>query len=567
VARTFPLEKVILQAWDHACARPALFRPGRSDDVNRRLLRLIAIRTAILFLGLNLAQPLGFLPDRIWTLPFLPLFNVFSVTLAFALLAIWWSGWKPALQLRLQIAIDLCIATVLVAHTHGSESPFVSFYLLIIIYCSLSLGRNGGVIGAALSTILYAGIIALSHLGLVGTLVEPASRSTLAYRISLHALGFFSVAFLGADLSQRLRTVQEELRLRIDSLERLQRLTEHIVSSIRSGLLTTDLDGRITLFNASAEELMGTTRAEVINRSLQDVTDEGLWGAINGADLFRDALPLRYEEWLRLPNGSRRFLGYSVSPLLDDDRKLIGYIVSFQNLTDIKRLEEEIRAKERAAAIGRMAAGIAHEIRNPLAAMRGSVEILRSHLNPGVAHGRLLDILVRESDRLNKFVEDFLLFARPAQCLRKPLDLVPLLRDSVTLLKNSPEVREKHRVDLRLAAERIPAVGDADKLRQVFWNLAQNGLRAMPAGGTLTIAARETGDGGSEIDFEDAGTGMTEEEKSRLFQPFHSGFAGGAGLGLSIIRQIMEDHRGSIRIDSEKGRGTKVTVHLAPAAE
>ena len=567
MAKIFPLERVILQSWTRSGAGPRHMLPGRTDEPSRRLLWLIAIRTAILILGLNLARPLGILPDRLGSLPFVAVFNVFSVTLAFGYLALWWSGWRPAIQLYLQIAVDLGIASVLVAHTHGSESPFVSFYLLIIIYCGLNLGRNGGVIGAALSTILYAGIIAFSPLGLLAVAAGPTALNNLTFRISLHALGFFSVAFLGADLSRRLHTVQEELEQKIDSLEQLQRVTRHIVSSIRSGLFTTDLNGSITLFNSAAEELTEKPRAAAVNRPVREVIGDGLWNRIQGADLFRDARPLRHEEWLMPPSGSRRFLGYSVSPLLDQDRELIGYIVSFQDLTDIKRLEEEIRIKDRMAAIGRMAAGIAHEIRNPLAAMRGSVEILRSHLSLPGTDERLFDILTRESDLLNKFVEDFLMFAKPAPCVRIPLDLVPLLHDSVTLLENSREVRNKHVVELSLSSPQIPVLGDADKLKQVFWNLAQNALRAMPSGGTLTIAAKTMGSGGAEILFQDVGSGMTEEEKAGLFQPFHSNFTGGTGLGLSIIFQIVEEHRGKIHFESEKGRGTGVTVYLPPAVQ
>jgi two-component system sensor histidine kinase PilS (NtrC family) len=567
VAKVFPLEKMILQAWAQTGAEHGRFASARSGELSRRLFWLISSRTVILFLGLNLAVPLGLLPHQLWSLPFIPFFNIFSVMLAFGYLALWWSGRHLALQLYLQIAVDLCIATVVVAQTHGSQSPFISFYLLIIIYCSLTLGRNGGVIGASLSTILYAGVIILGHLGMLEVSGGSTDFNNLTFRISLHALGFFSVALLGANLSQRLHVVQEELEQKIDSLEQVQRLTGHIVSSIRSGLFTTDLDGYVTLFNSTAEELTEKPRSAAVNHSIREVIGEGLWAKVHGADLFQDARALRYEEWLALPSGTRRFLGYSVSPLLNQERELIGYIISFQDLTDIKRLEEEVRIKDRMAAIGRMATGIAHEIRNPLAAMRGSVEILRSHLNLPGPDERLLDILVRESDRLNRFVEDFLIFARPAQCVRKPLDLVPLLHDSVLLLKNSPEVRDKHAVKLSIAAQQIPILGDADKLRQVFWNLAQNALRAMPSGGTLTITMQTAENGGGEIIFQDTGIGMSEEQKAHLFQPFHSSFAGGSGLGLSIIFQIIEDHRGKIHFNSEPGRGTRVTLQLPLAVQ
>ena len=567
MAKTVLLESLVPRPWIPAESGSGCLLTHQSDDLNRRLLWLIAARTAILFLGLNLARPLGILPERFSPLPFVPFFNVFSVTLATAYLALWWSGRRLMGQLHLQIAVDLFIATSLVAYTRGSESPFLSFYLLIIIYSGLTLGRHGGVIGAALSTILYSGMITLSRTGFLTAEIGPTELNALTYRIGLHVLGFFSVAFLGADLSQRLQAVQAELELKNDSLRQLQRLTENIVTSIRSGLCTTDLQGNITLFNSTAEELTGAPRAVVLHRSLESVIGGRLWDRIHEIDLLQDARALRHEEWLTLPGGSRRFLGFSVSPLLDNGRKLIGYVVSFQDLTDIKRLEEEVRVKDRMAAVGRMAAGIAHEIRNPLAAMRGSVEILRSRLQLAAADERLLDILIRESDRLNKFVEDFLRFARPSRCAHTPLDLAALLSDSVTLLKNSREVREKHKIELEFSGPLIPVSGDADRLKQVFWNLAQNALRAMPSGGSLKISAGPANEGGVEIAFEDTGAGMTEEEKAQLFQPFCSNFAGGTGLGLSIIFQIVEEHRGNIQFESEKGHGTRVTVFLPPGLQ
>ena len=567
MAKTLLLEGSVHRAWIPAGSESGDILTNRPDELNRRLLWLIAARTAILFLGLNLARPLGILPDRIGPLPFVPLFNVFSVTLASAYLALWWSGRRLLRQLHIQIAVDLFTATLLVAYTRGSESPFISFYLLIIIYSGLTLGRHGGVIGAALSTILYTGMIALSRMGFLTVGIGPTELNTLTYRIGLHVLGFFSVAFLGADLSQRLQAVQAELVLKTDSLRQLQRLTEHIVTSIRSGLCTTDLQGNITLFNSTAEELTGTPRAAVLHRSIRSIIGGRLWDRIHEVDLLQDARALRHEEWLTLPGGSRRFLGFSVSPLLDHGRELIGYVVSFQDLTDIKRLEEEVRVKDRMAAVGRMAAGIAHEIRNPLAAMRGSVEILRSRLELAAADARLLDILIRESDRLNNFVEDFLRFAKPSRCAHTPLDLASLLGDSVTLLKNSREVRDRHEIELQFAGPLVPVSGDADRLKQVFWNLAQNALRAMPSGGSLKITAGPANDGGVEIVFEDAGAGMTEEEKAQFFQPFCSNFAGGTGLGLSIIFQIVEEHRGKIRFDSERGRGTRVSLFLPPGLQ
>ncbi len=534
--------------------------PEHNRELKRRLLELIVIRSVALLLGLNLADRLGLIQERLGSLPFLLLFNILALSLTLLYL-IWWRSDKHRMcQLMVQIGADLVLATILVAFTRGIESPFVSFYLLIIIYCSLTLGRNGGIVGAAISTILYAGIIIAMHLELVGVINAKIDTSLATFRITVHALGFWAVAYLGTYLHQRLQAMEWALKEKIDSLTQLKRLNEHIVSSIRSGLITTDLEGRVAVFNTSAAELTGRDSREMLDKPVQLLIGEAFWNRIASADLLHNLRALRHEEWISLPNGKMRFLGFSVSPLLDQNQQLLGYIISFQDLTEIIRLEEEVRLKDRMAAIGRMAAGIAHEIRNPLTAMQGSVEILRSHANLPEKDERLLAILIRESDRLNQFVENFLNFARPKTYTKSFIDLVPVLRDSVTLMRNSPEIREKYAVSLNIDAQSIRILGSADQLNQVFWNLAQNAVRAMPNGGELKINIGKLSDSIGQIVFQDNGIGMSQEEKDQIFQPFHSGFAGGLGLGLSIIFQIMEDHRGRISFESEKGKGTKVSL-------
>ena len=535
---------------------------GRGE-LRTEVLWLIASRAVILFVGLNVAEALGLLPPRVNGVPFLPLLNLLTLVLTLIYTGLWWSSWNLQHQLRLQVGIDLCLATLLVAQTNGVESALVSLYVLIIIYCSLTMGRNAGMIGAALSTILYAGIIAAGQTGIISAPMAIDDPKPLIYRATINAFAFFAVAFLGTTLSRRLHAVQDQLQQKIYSLEQLQSLNEHIVSSIRSGLITTDLEGKVAVFNSMAEELTERQSAKVLGRPVRIVTGDVLWEKILSADFFVDVRPLRYQDWFELPGGKKRFLGFSVSPLVDQ-KQLLGYIMSFQDLTEIKRLEEEVRVRDRMAAAGRMAAGIAHEIRNPLTSMRGSVEILRSRDGLSHTERRLLDILIRESDRLNKFVEDFLQFARPARHTKQPVDLAQLLADSATLLRNSPEVRQKHAVVLKLERQPILISANEDQLRQVFWNLAQNALRAMPKGGTLTVSARPAPDGRWEVTFEDTGVGMTAEEKEQLFQPFHSGFSRGTGLGLSIVFQIIEDLRGRISIDSEKGHGTRVTLVFPP---
>jgi two-component system, NtrC family, sensor histidine kinase PilS len=529
-------------------------------ELSRRLLELIVTRAIVLLLGLNLADRLSLLPERLGRFHFLTFFNIFALSITILFLVLWRIRRQEMLQLYLQIGIDLILTTILVAYTHGIESAFVSFYLLIITYCTLTLGRNGGMVGAALSMISYAGIIFAIQLSYLPIGTRDIDGSQAIFRISAHVLGFWAIAYLGTYLHQRLQIIEWELKEKIDSITQLKRLNEHIVSSIRSGLITTDLHGHIAVFNSAAGELTGRNTREMMDKPVQPLVGDTFWSQILRSDLLRNAKPLRHEEWLTLPDGSQRFLGFSVSPLLDQSQLLLGYIISFQDLTEINRLEEEVRLKDRMAAVGRMAAGIAHEIRNPLTAVRGSVEILRSHANLPQKDEKLLDILIRESDRLNQFVEDFLSFARPRKYEKHSLDLVPVLRDSVTLLRNSPEMRERHSLNLSIEAQSVRILGSADRLNQVFWNLSQNAIRAMPGGGSLTIRLRKSADATGQIIFQDTGIGMSREEQDQIFQPFHSGFAGGLGLGLSIIFQIMEDHQGKISFESQKGEGTRVSL-------
>ena len=536
----------------------------RAQEIQRQILWLIVSRAILMLFGLNLADLLETLPPRLGSVPFISFFNITTVVLTAAYFGLWWSRRRPSWQLYLQIGADLWLTTLLVAHTRGIESPFVSFYLLIIIYSSLTLGRNGAMIGAALCAVLYSGIISTTQLGLISFGPPRIESETLAFRISFHALGFFSVAFLGTYLSVRLYAVKEQLEAKTDSVKHLEKLNERIVSCIRSGLITTNLGGTITVFNSAAEEITEKKSSDVLETPVQSVIGEELWLKIQSVDPLKDLRPLRHEFWVTMPDGEKRFLGFSVSPLMGKEGRLFGYIIAFQDLTEIQRLGEEIRLKEKMAAIGRMAAGIAHEIRNPLTSIRGSAEVLRSRLTLHERYARLMDIMLRESDRLNKFVEDFLCFARPGKQPKHSVELVSLLRDTSTLLENNPEVRKMHSIILRPEIAQIAIHGNPDQLKQVFWNLSQNALRAMPEGGTLTIQIATAQDGGARITFQDTGIGMTREEKENLFQPFHSGFKTGTGLGLSIVFQIMDDHKGRISYESEKGRGTTVSLYLPP---
>jgi PAS domain-containing protein len=306
-------------------ARPAPAQlSSLNDELQRQILWLITGRAVIVFLGLNLAGAIEILPLRIGVFPFASFLNVFIIVLTGVYLLLWRNGWNLRIQIYLQFAGDLLLTTILVACTRGIESPFVSFYLLIIIYSSLTLGRNGAIISSASGAILYSGLITANQLGIVPSGGRRIEMEALTFRLSLHALGFFSVAFLGTYLSMRLHAVQEELEEKTDSVRQLRRMNERIVSCIRSGLITADLQGKITMFNSAAEEITERRRPEVLQTQVQAIVGDELWSRILGSDLMKDLRPLRHESWLDMPGGSKIFLGFSVSPLMEQGGELLG---------------------------------------------------------------------------------------------------------------------------------------------------------------------------------------------------------------------------------------------------
>jgi two-component system, NtrC family, sensor histidine kinase PilS len=237
-------------------------------------------------------------------------------------------------------------------------------------------------------------------------------------------------------------------------------------------------------------------------------------------------------------------------------------IYIFQDLTEIRVLEEEVALKKRMVALGEMAAGVAHELRNPLASISGSVQVLRRDLQPRGEAGELMEIVVKESKRLDGIIRDFLLFARPGRFHPEEAEIGQLLRETLSLLENSDERRPDHRVVVECGPEPVPARIDADRMKQVFWNLAKNALRAMPEGGTLTVRARRASGDRAEVIFADTGVGMSEDEVNENFQPFHGSFRGGAGLGLAIVYRLVQEHGGRIRVRSRRGAGTEIAISL-----
>ncbi|HEV2802772.1 MAG TPA: ATP-binding protein [Pyrinomonadaceae bacterium] len=470
-------------------------------------------------------------------------------------------------QAGTQIFCDVLLVTWLTAMRGDLHSPYVALYIVIISAAGIFLGVRGALItsvgcAACYTFVVFAGAFGWSHD--VGGDVTAASVPELIGNVGLHDIAFFVVGLLASRLAERQAHSDVQLIEAKHALADLRALHERIVESIRSGLVTTDLDGLIYTFNAAAEEITGYTaeslrgqNASILFGALAPKVEESLRAAEGGA-----ASP-RYEADCLTADGLRLRLGYSIFPLFGETGARTGLVITFQDLTQVRALEETSRRQDRLAAVGRVAAGIAHEIRNPLAAMRGSIQVLRSELNGDPAQAELMEIVLRESDRLNHIITDFLTYARPRPVSLADTDLREPLRETFTLLRHSPETHPGHTIEEDFPDAPVRVQADAAGLRQVFWNLARNALSAMPDGGTLRIELQHANDNGRvRITFTDTGRGMSPEQVERLFEPFSSSTTGGTGLGLSIVYQIIRDHGGTINVRSREGAGTTIIIEL-----
>ncbi|HEX4954336.1 MAG TPA: ATP-binding protein [Thermoanaerobaculia bacterium] len=468
----------------------------------------------------------------------------------------------------LQFAGDLVLSTSLI-YQFGSNSPFSPFYVVVIIVASMMLGQSAALLVATGASLLYCGLqLALASGWMVSPSagVETGLTARLVYSLFIHVLGFYSVALLTSRLTRRAEVAEEAFASQREDLADLKVAHRDIIESVPSGLATTDLDGNLTTLNRAGELILGIDATALLGRP---VTESGLFSLEQWAELTSlSGQEGRYRSERSIKrDGGRVDVGFSVSRLTDSENRERGYILIFQDLTPWRKLEEELRLKDRMAAVGELAAGLAHEIGNPLAAISGSVQMLSQGASRAPAEQKLLDILLKESQRLDRTIKGFLRFARPKEKATVRLDVAALLAENVELLRNSPEISPGHQIELRLDPPSAILLGDPDQISQIFWNVVRNALKAMPGGGRLTIEGR-MGESSYTMRFRDEGRGMTEEERSRLFLPFQSSFASGTGIGMAIVYRIVQEHGGRLSVDSSPGRGTLIVVELptAPAA-
>ena len=477
----------------------------------------------------------------------------------------WTAGRRlPArLSAYLQLFGDLAIVTVLVYASGGPDSVFNFLYLVVIGTAAFLLYRTGAVVIASVAASLYGSVVLFLAYGLLPPPpLAPDTEWTAArirFNLAITVAGFYGVAFMVSYLSEKLAAARAELAVRRKALARLQNLYGNVIATMPSGLVTADSSQRVTFLNRAGGAILAIDPARASGRLLGDLgfAFPQEWETLR--DLARGRETYRRE--IEIDRGNaRQVLGYSLRALKDADGEE-GMLILFQDLTEVKKLERKARFHEQLAAVGELAAGIAHEIRNPLASISGSVQVLGSELSVGSAERRLMEIIVSESNRLSRILEEFLRFVRPQERQVAVFDVARTITEVMDLFRLSDEVSDAHAIEVDVSPPSSLLSGDRDQIRQIVYNVAKNAVRAMAAGGRLTVLGREE-DAWYSIRFSDTGRGMSPEELSRLFTPFSAAFDGGTGLGMAIVRRIVEEHGGAIDAESRPGEGTTVTILL-----
>ncbi len=547
------------------------------EDLRGKLHWLMGLRVVVVTLLLGLSLAFQIAKGELVFMFYALIVFTYAITIAYALTLRYLTEPRTLRPFAsFQVGMDLLLETFLVASTGGVESPFSPLYVITVALASLILRRRGGLVTAGVSVILFGVLTNIQLYGLLAgrgwLLPSRLSPAETIQALSLHGLALVLVGWLSGTLAEQLRRTGQSLIEKEQGLVRLREFHENVVQSISSGLFATDPEGRITSFNRAAQEATGHALEAVLGRPWWEVFD---WqqGDLFGAIPANLAEPHTFEAEGKRADGTRLVLGMTLSPLTEQGVQT-GLVGMFKDLTQIRDMQEEMRRKEWLATLGEMSAGMAHEIRNPLAALAGAMQMLRRDVALEETNARLMDIAVREATRLDAIITEFLLYARPPALNLKECDVNGVLSETLDLVRHQAASRPDIRITPQLRPGPMTARVDPDQIKQVFWNLAVNAFEAMPAGGQLTISTgrRWVGSGARsgdviEIAFHDTGEGIKSEALDKIFLPFYTTKREGSGLGLAAVHRIVDLHGGWIRVDSQEGKGSRFVVCLPVSAQ
>jgi two-component system sensor histidine kinase PilS (NtrC family) len=573
----------------------ALFSPGdtmnpmRENPDKELLLRVKTIMVLrIVFLTGFVLLVIAFERNSLQETPIVPLSAVLCAAYFLAL--------ASALFLRIgmnllsvawfQVLGDLCVIGGIIFTTGGVESPLSFLFLFVIVGSSVMLPRAASYLTASGASIIYGLLIDLEYFRVVQPIYFFPKSSTsfqgayLFYTIALNIASFFAVAYLSSILNNRLRLIKDELRSKSIDFRKLQEFHRNVVQNMDNGLMTTDLEGRVTSVNIACEAITGYPLNECIGKLCHQLLPmEEL------TRLFTykgDSIPMPHHmegECVRRDNEAMLIslkmsylLNQEADPKKNLEEQVEGYICVFEDRTEIHKMEEKMKQSEQLAAVGKFSAGLAHEIRNPLASLSGSIQVLKETLEIDEQQQRLMNIVLKETERVNDIVTDFLSYSQPRKSKPTVIDLTQLLQDIIILMKNSNEYDPSINIQLVAPPDHIIIQSEEAQIKQVIWNLCINGIQAMDKSGNLIMTINKvngykhkkfaTNRRGVVIIVEDQGRGIPLEELETIFDPFFTTREEGVGLGLPTVKQIVERFAGYIGVESEPGRGTCFDVFL-----
>jgi len=471
----------------------------------------------------------------------------------------------------LQLLIDTIFITAIIYTTGGIESIFSFLYLLNIISGGIILYRYGGMIIASFSSILYGAFLDLSYYGLINPIsyrfpyIQEYQRSEIFYMILVNVAAFYLVAFLSGFLSEQIQKSRAEVKAKQKDIVDLEMLKENIIQNISSGLVALDERNKIIVFNRGAEVIFKIDSKDAIHKDISDIIPHIMpYLKIHSPHKFSQ---LSYKG----KEGQQIDLLLNISPLKEYDGSNKGKILVFQDTTRIREMEQEVKRMEDMAMLGELAAGIAHEIRNPLASISGSIQVLNDSLSKEETHinRRLIEIVLREVSRLDHLVNDFLQFARPQRIEIEEFELNQLIMDTLYLFQNSQSWSEHLDIDTKIMSP-LTIKSDPHQLKQIFWNIFLNASEAMPKGGLISInAQKETNFKSSSesiesvrIKIEDNGPGLDPKIAKEIFKPFSTTKKDGSGLGLAIVKRLVEGLGGKVSGENSASEGTAITIRL-----
>ncbi|MBN1829107.1 MAG: PAS domain S-box protein [Deltaproteobacteria bacterium] len=474
---------------------------------------------------------------------------------------------RPAL-ICLQSFVDIFLISILVYAAGTIHSYYTTLYPLVIIYSALLIDRRGGVIAATASFFCYGMLISLEYAGILISPVDPLQSRYLdagyAFsRVFTHGASFYIIAFLASFLKEKEQEARRLLQEKTSAFERLDVLHRSIIESVGTGIVTTDMKGCIKLFNRAAEEITKYRFADLNDCPIEQIFryiafENGNINQVNGQGNVK-----RSETEIISKTGEKIVVGFSFFPLMSPEEIQIGTIIIFRDLTPIKEMEKEIERNRRLAVIGEMSSVLAHEIRNPLATIAGSIQLLKKDILIDDSNRRLMDIVLRGKDQLESIMQDYLLLSRPKSTDYRPVDIKSLIEELVELMSFGADWGEDIEVSLDLC-DGHAICGNENEIKQAIRNVILNAVQAMPDGGSLDIETKldcSMADGECLlVVVSDTGIGVADENLPRITEPFFTTKERGTGLGLAIVKRVLDSHGGSLAIESEQAKGTRVVM-------